>query len=154
MLPQLRDKLEDAREHYWVEQLEIQRRGAAAWVALAEGRKAEALEEMRGAAEREDRTEKTAVTPGPLAPARELLGEMLLQTGDPAQALMAFETTLAKEPNRFRAIAGAMKASAASGDRAAARKYATQMLKLCARADKPERPDLREARRILRNGKS
>ena len=66
----------------------------------------------------EDRTEKSAVTPGPLAPARELLGEMLLQLKQPAEALKEFEATLKKEPNRFRALYGAAHAAALAGDRA------------------------------------
>ena len=70
---------------------------------------------MRGAAELEDGTEKNAITPGPIAPARELLGEMLLEMHEPAQALPAFEATLQKEPNRFRALAGAARAARASG---------------------------------------
>jgi hypothetical protein len=150
----LRDRLAQVNESYWAEQVEIQRLGASAWLALAEGRKADALEQMRLAAEREDRTEKSAMTPGPLAPARELLGDMLLELHEPAQASMAFEATLAKEPNRFRAVAGAMKATAASGNRAAARKYANQLLKISPRADRPERSELREARRIVRQGRS
>ncbi len=148
-LQQLHDRLAQANEMYWAEQVEIQRRGAAAWLALAEGRRTDALDGMRTAAEREDRTEKNAVTPGPLAPARELLGEMLLQMNEAAQALKEFEATLTKEPNRFRAVVGAMKAAAASGNRAAASTYAGQLVKICVRADKPERPDLREARRII-----
>jgi len=147
-LQQLRDRLAQAKEPYWTEQVEIERRGAAAWLALAEGRTSEALAEMRAAADREDATEKSAVTPGPLAPARELLGEMLLQTNDPAQALKEFEATLKKEPNRFRAVAGAAKAAAASGNRAASRKYSDQLLKICAKADTPGRPELQEARRV------
>jgi len=98
-------------------------------------------------AAREDATEKSAVTPGPLAPARELLGEMLLQMNEPAQALKEFEATLKKEPNRFRALAGAAKAAAASGDRATARKYSDQLVKICVKGDTPGRPELQEARR-------
>lgn len=153
-LQQLRDRLTQASESYWAEQVEIQRRGVLAWLAFAEGHTAAALEEMRDAAAREDRTEKNAVTPGPLAPAREMLGEMLLQMHEPAQALREFEATLTKEPNRFRAVAGAMKAAAASSNREAARQYANQLLKMCARADKPERLELQEARRIIRKGRS
>ena len=68
---------------------------------------------MRQTAEREDRTEKSAITPGPLAPARELLGEMLLENGKPALALAEFKLVLAKEPNRRRAMQGAAKAAKA-----------------------------------------
>ena len=90
-------------------------------LALAEGRNADALAGMRAAADMEDRTEKAAVTPGPLAPARELLGQMLLQLAQPSEALKEFEATLKKEPNRFRAVYGAATAAAQAGDRARAR---------------------------------
>jgi hypothetical protein len=150
-LEKCRDRLAQAKESYWADQVDIQRRGAAAWLALVEGRKQDALNEMRAAAEREDATEKNAVTPGPLAPARELLGEMLLQMNQPAQALKEFEAVQKKEPNRFRAIAGAAKAAAASGDRAAARKYYEQLVKICAKGDTPGRPELQEARRAVGN---
>jgi hypothetical protein len=104
---------------------------------------------MRGAAEIEDRTEKSAVTPGPLAPARELLGEMLLQLKQPSDALREFETTLKKEPNRFRAVYGAAKAAALAGDRATARRYYELLVKVCERGDSPGRPELAEARTFI-----
>ena len=83
-LTRIRDELTAKKEAYWAEQAEIQRRSATAWLALVEGRNAEALAEMMAAADLEDKTEKAAVTPGPLAPARELVGEMLLQMDKPA----------------------------------------------------------------------
>jgi tetratricopeptide (TPR) repeat protein len=147
-LTQIKDRLIELKETYWVEQTEIQRRAASAWLSLVEGRKAEALAEMGEAATREDATEKSAMTPGPLAPARELLGEMLLQVNEPAEALKAFEATLQKEPNRFRALAGAAKAASLAGDRQKARTYASTLLKICDRADQPGRPELVEARRF------
>jgi tetratricopeptide (TPR) repeat protein len=141
------DRLTRAGENYWSEQVEIQRRGAVAWLAFTAGRKAEALAEMRVAAEREDATEKNAITPGPLAPARELLGEMLLAAHEPAQALAAFEATLRHEPNRFRALAGAATSARAIGDSAKAASYSAQLLKLGAHSDRPARPELVEAGR-------
>jgi hypothetical protein len=146
----IRDRLVQARESYWSEQVEIQLGAAVAWLAFAAGRKAEALAAMRAAAEREDATEKNAITPGPLAPARELLGEMLLAAHEPAQALTAFEATLRHEPNRFRALAGAGKAASAAGDRAGAAKYYMALLKLGAHADRPRRPELVEAASAMR----
>lgn len=129
-------RLSQARESYWSQQVEIQRRGAAAWLAFTSGRRDEALAEMRAAAEQEDATEKNAITPGPLAPARELLGEMLLNAGKPAEALTAFEAVLRHEPNRFRAIAGAGKSARAAGDIAAAAQYEAQLRRLGARSDR------------------
>lgn len=145
-LGQIGEKLTRQNETYWAEQAEIQRREATAWLALAEGRHDDALAEIRRAVALEDGTEKSAVTPGPLAPAREQLGEMLLQLKRPADAAREFETTLKKEPNRFRAVYGAAKASALAGDRAKARQYYQQLVKICERGDAPGRPELKEAR--------
>ncbi|HWF84587.1 MAG TPA: tetratricopeptide repeat protein [Vicinamibacterales bacterium] len=147
-LQTIRDRLMEQKEVYWAEQTEIQRRSASAWLALVEGRKAEALAEMRAAAAMEDGTEKSAVTPGPLAPARELVGEMLLQMNQPAAALEAFEATLRKEPNRFRALFGAATSARLAGDRQKARSYYASLLKICERGDKPGRPELVQARRL------
>jgi Tfp pilus assembly protein PilF len=119
-----------------------------AYLALAEGRTAEALTMMRAAAQREDATEKNAVTPGPLAPARELLGDMLLDAKQPSAALVEYEATLKKEPNRFRAVHGAARAAAESGDQEAARRYYAQLLQIAAHADRPVRPELAEAMRV------
>src|SRR5207344_2171668 len=111
------------------------------------GHAADALALMRATAVREDATEKNAVTPGPIAPARELLGEMLLELKRPAEALKEFQATQKKEPNRFRAIYGAAKAAAVAGDMATARTYYRQLLTICGRADTPGRPELVEARK-------
>jgi hypothetical protein len=143
----IRERLVHARDTYWSEEVGIQQRVVVAWLAFAAGRKAEALADMRAAAEREDATEKNAITPGPLAPARELLGEMLLAAHEPAPALAAFEATLRHEPNRFRALAGAAKAARAVGDRATAARYSAELLKLGAHADRPRRAELIEAAR-------
>ncbi len=142
----LGDTLRKANDAYWAEQVEIQRRAATAWVALAAGKSDEAVTLMREAADREDATEKSAVTPGPIKPARELLGEMLMQLKRPAEALAAFETTLTKEPNRFRAIYGAARAAAAAGQGPKASAYYASLLKIAARADQPGRPEIAEAR--------
>jgi len=145
-LAALRDKVKASNDAYWTEQVEIQRLGAAAWVALAAGQQVEALALMREAATREDATEKAAVTPGPIKPAREMLGEMLLQVKQPAEALVAFEATLKKEPNRFRAVYGAAQAARAAGNRAAAASYYAQLVQIAGKADQPGRPELAEAR--------
>ncbi|MEP6915060.1 MAG: hypothetical protein ABJC89_05415 [Acidobacteriota bacterium] len=145
-LQHIEDQLALAKERYWAEQTEIQRRAASAWLAFAEGRNGDALIEMRAAAVLEDRTEKAAVTPGPLAPARELLGELLLDLKEPAEARREFEATLHKEPNRFRSLRGAARAAELMGDRVAASRYYDRLLEICERADQPGRADLVEAR--------
>lgn len=149
-LARIRDTLAERKEHYWREQAEIQIRVATAWIALREGRNDAALATMRDAATREDATEKSAVTPGPLAPARELLGEMLHELQQPARALAEFERTLEREPNRFRTLAGAARAAAASGDSATARRYYSRLLELSDRGDAAVRPEIVAARRAVR----
>ncbi len=146
-LEQIRDELGAAHEAYWTEQVEIQRRGVNAWLALAEEQSQEALGEMTAAAEREDATEKNAITPGPLAPARELLGDMLLQLDQPEVALAAYQATLKKEPNRFRSLYGAAEAARLAGDSKTAAQYYAQLAKVCEKGDKPGRPELVTARR-------
>jgi len=146
-LEQMRDKLTKMKEVYWANQVEIQRQEVSAWLAFAEGDSQGALTGMHAAAEQEDKTEKSVVTPGPLAPARELLAELLLELNHPAEALREFEATLTKEPNRFRSLYGAAEAAKLAGDRSTARKYFGRLLKVAERADKPERPEMAEARR-------
>ena len=99
----LRDQLRDKKDLYWSEQVDIQSRIVTAWVELAAGHQDMALKVMGDAATAEDETEKHPVTPGQLAPARELYGAMLLQVGKPVDALAAFEGTMRKEPNRLNA---------------------------------------------------
>jgi hypothetical protein len=86
------------------------------------------------------------VTPGPLAPARELLGDMLMELHRPREALAEYRATLGKEPNRFRALYGAMRAASLAGDSAAATRYRSNLRTLCAKADVPGRAELAEIR--------
>jgi len=144
----LRDALAAAKVGYWAEQVDIQRQVVSAWVARAEGRKDEALALLRAAADRGDATEKHPVTPGPLAPARELLAELLLDANEPAQALREFEASMRVEPNRFRGLYGAARAAELTGDRTKARTYYSQLMSLGEKAD-TERPELRQAKAYL-----
>jgi pimeloyl-ACP methyl ester carboxylesterase len=104
----IRDRLLAQKEAYWAEQVAIERLGALAWLDLAERRNEDAVTHMREAAVREDATEKSAVTPGPLAPAHELLGDLLMELGRPTEALAEYRLTLTKEPGRYRSLHGAM----------------------------------------------
>jgi tetratricopeptide (TPR) repeat protein len=144
----LRDTLRDRKDNYWTEIVEIQRLGAQAWVLFAEGKPEEARAMMREAAEREDKTEKSPVTPGPLAPARELLGEMLLLLNQPAQALKEFETSARREPNRFRGLAGAARAAEMAGDQGKAAAFYAKLMALAKNADS-ERQEVRQAKAFL-----
>jgi tetratricopeptide (TPR) repeat protein len=147
-LVELRDKLRDAKDTYWSEIVDIQRQVAAAWVLHAEGKYDDALKALRAAADAEDKTEKHAVTPGPLAPARELYGYMLLDRGMAKEALAAFEATKTKEPNRFHGFAGAAQAAEKLGDKATAKANYDKLLALTAGAD-GERPELAAARAFV-----
>ena len=141
-LARLRDMSEARRDDYWTEQIDIQRQIAEAWADYASGNQESAIRLLAAAAEREDQADKAAVTPGPLAPARELLGRMLLEVGRPADALAAFEATLIKEPNRFMALHGAATAAEAAGESQQAAAYYQQLLEVAATGD-GERPALR-----------
>ncbi|HJT43334.1 MAG TPA: hypothetical protein VJ750_07520 [Rhizomicrobium sp.] len=145
----LRDALQKSNDTYWAGQVDIQRRIASAWIALAEGRQTEALTSLREAADLEDLTDKSPVSPGPIKPARELLGEMLMELKRPVEALKEFEATMAKEPNRFRGVYGGARAAEEAGEHQKARSYAAKLLEISARADKPGRPELREAQKLL-----
>jgi tetratricopeptide (TPR) repeat protein len=144
-LSEVHEALVKSNDGYWAEQVDIQRSVANAWIAFAAGETAEAERLLRTAADREDATEKSAVTPGPLMPARESLGDLLLQLKRPADALGMYEKNLVKEPNRLRSLYGAAHAAESSGDHTKARQYFTQLATTCARADTPNRPELRAA---------
>jgi tetratricopeptide (TPR) repeat protein len=148
-LAELSAKLRDAKDAYWSEIVDIQRQVAAAWVLHAEGKYDEALKAMSAAADAEDKTEKHAVTPGPLAPARELYGVMLLDRGMAKEALVAFEATKAKEPNRFQGYAGAAQAAEKLGDRTQARANYEKLVTLV--GGDADRPEIGTARRYLAN---
>jgi len=149
-LDQLHATLAKQGEDYWAEQTDIQRREVAAILALQEGHVADALTGMRQAADLEDKTQLASVTPGPLAPAREMLGEMLLAQDQPADALTAFEASLVQEPNRFWSLYGAAASARQAGDGAKAHAYFQKLLAMAQRAERPERPQLIEARQQTR----
>jgi hypothetical protein len=148
-LAELRAALEATKDGYWTEQVEIQRQVAAAWTAWADGEKDQAIAALRAAADREDATDKSAVSPGPIKPARELLGEMLLAANRPAEALVAFEATVQKEPNRFWGVYGAGRAAELAGNREKASRYYAALVDLCREADAPARAELTAARGFL-----
>ena len=144
----LRDALQTMKDAYWAQQVDIQRQIAIAWVAFANGERQQAVELLRAAAAAEDATDKSAVSPGPLAPARELLGYMLLDANRPAEALVEFEATIKKEPNRFRGLYGGARAAEAAGQRARAIALYTQLLQV-ASDPSADRPELRHARAFV-----
>jgi hypothetical protein len=145
----LKEAMTAAKMDYWAGQADFQIKAVNAWIALAEKRNEDALQLMRAAADAEDASDKHPVTPGNVAPSRELLGEMLMTLNSPAQAFTEFEQSLKRDPNRFRAIYGAARAAEASGNREATRVYYRRLLKLAASRD-TERPEVGRARAFLR----
>jgi hypothetical protein len=147
-LASLRDTLLQSNDKYWADQVDIQRESATAWITLAEGKREEALKQMHAAADHEDKTDKHNVTPGVILPARELLGDMLLELNQPAAAMVEFEATLHTAPDRFNALSGAARAAKQSGENAKAKTYYAKLLSMCEHAD-GDRPDLQDARSLL-----
>jgi hypothetical protein len=108
------EELRRANDGYWAAQVEIQILEAQSWVAAAAGRD-EAIRQMRSAAQKEDALEKRPVTPGPVVPAREQLGELLMEAKKPGEALAEFEKALQNAPGRRGALAGAARAAELAG---------------------------------------
>jgi tetratricopeptide (TPR) repeat protein len=127
LFEQLGDKPENA---YWRTQIDIKKKAVEAWLALARGQKEEALRIMQASAALETSTDKNPVTPGELLPANELLGDMLLELNQPAEALMAYQKSLTDAPNRYRTYLGAAMAAEQSGNPEKARKYYQDLVKL------------------------
>jgi tetratricopeptide (TPR) repeat protein len=125
----LGERLTAANEAYWAEQVAIQTLEARAALYIAEGAQAAAFEAMGEAAKREDATEKSAVTPGPIVPAHELLGDMYFEQKRYRDALAHYQESMKKEPGRFRTLYGAMKAAQGVGDRKLQADYASQLEK-------------------------
>ncbi len=126
----------------------MQRLAALAWVAHAEGDNDGASRWMRSAADLEDKTDKHPVTPGPVLPARELLGELFMEMDRPALAFPEFEAVVRSSPRRFNATYGAARAAELSGDRKKASERYSELLQLCGQAD-AQRLEVQNARAYL-----
>jgi tetratricopeptide (TPR) repeat protein len=142
-----RDALKAANNAYWATEVEVMRLSSAAWIALAENRNDEALSLMRQAADTEDKNEKHPVTPGRLLPAREQLGDMLMELKRHKEALAEYEQSMQREPNRFRGFYGAALAAEMAGDGKSARKYYGRLVQVAGKGD--DRAELQLARSYL-----
>ncbi len=148
-LAAIRQALVEVKGDYdWGKQVEIKRQVASAWLAYAEGKHDESFMVMRAAAELDDATDKHPVTPGTLLPAREQLGELLLELKQPAAAFVEFETSLRSAPNRFNGLYGAARAAKLAGDQKNARAYYGKLAALSRQADS-ERAEIAEAKKYL-----
>lgn len=152
-LDAIHTRLVKAGQQYWGVLVDAQRKTVAAWLDFSEDRKDSAVQLMEEAARLEESVDKNPVTPGSVLPARELLGEMLLQSGNPEKAIKAIETSLETAPNRFNSLYGAGLAAERKGDREAARSYYDILVQICTRTD-GGRPELARAQRFLSTGKT
>ncbi len=148
-LQALKAAMTEAKLNYWAGQADFQITTVNAWIALAERRSDDALQLMRMAAAAEDASDKHPVTPGNVAPSRELLAEMLVQLDKPAAAFAEFERSLQRDPNRFRSVFGAAQAAEVAGNRQAARDYYARLQQLALKPD-TERRELARAKKFLR----
>jgi Tfp pilus assembly protein PilF len=144
----LRDTATERKIGYWAEQIDIQAEVVRGLASCAAGKSEECVATLRAAADREDATEKHAVTPGPIVPAREVLAVVLLKDGKAVEALQGFESVLTREPNRYRAVAGAMQAAERAGDMKKAQGFAERVVDQTSTADS-QRPEVAQARRVL-----
>lgn len=147
-LQSIHDGLLEANQSYWADQVKVQRLAVDAWIARAAGKNEEALRLMRSAADLEDATGKHPVTPGPIVPAREMLGELLLELNQPRQALSEFETSLNASPNRFNGVYGAARSAELSEDSEKARTFYAKLVAASDPSD-DERPELQTAKTFL-----
>jgi tetratricopeptide (TPR) repeat protein len=147
-LKELRTALEKANQSYWAEQVEIQMLAASAWIANTKGHKDEALKFMRAAADLEDNSEKHIAMENRLYPMRELLGDLLLEQQQSAQALMEYETSLQSMPNRLRGLYGAAKAAQGVGQSQKASTYFSKLAELTKDSDS-DRVEIREAKAFM-----
>jgi len=145
---EIRAGLERANQSYWAGQVEIQILAAQAWIAQAQGKPEEALKFMRAAADLEDGSEKHVAMENRLYPMRELLGDLLMEQGQPGEALKAYEASMKNARERLRGFYGAAKAAEASGDKEKATAYYTELVRLTKNAD-TDRPEIRAAKQAL-----
>jgi len=144
----LRAALERVNDSYWADRTEEQMLAVSAWIALKEGNRDQAVKFMRAAAENEDNSVKHVAMENRLYPMHELYGDLLLEAGDAAAALPAYESALKATPNRYRGILGVARAADATGDRAKAVEYYGKLIDLTKNAD-VERQEVREAKAFL-----
>jgi tetratricopeptide (TPR) repeat protein len=127
-----------------VDQVNVQLKIVNAWIKWADGDRDAAVQEMRTAAEMEDATEKSPVSPGSIAPAPEMLGDMLLLANQPKFALAAYESALRSTPGRLRAEYGAAVSAQEAGLRSTAERHYRNVLANCSHADS-NLPELTQA---------
>jgi tetratricopeptide (TPR) repeat protein len=149
----IQDALVEKKDPYWAAQVDVLHRELSAWILRAEGKDADAVRVMRSAADLEDATEKSPVTPGSILPAREMLADLLLDIGDAKAALVEYDSSLRTAPGRYNSLAGAARAAEAGGDAVRARTYYARLVAQCGHAD-ASRLEVGKARAALKREES
>ena len=139
-LAALRDATSKLNNVYWANQIEVQRREVAAWMAEKKGNKTDAFSKMRSAVELEESMDKDAVTPGAVTPAREMLAELFSVENQPKESLAEYEAVLKVAPNRFNAVYGAARAAEASGNSEIAKRYYQKLTEISPGDERPKAP--------------
>ena len=135
-------------QKYWVLLVDVQRKTVAAWIDFLKGRKEQALKLMRVAANLEDSVDKHPVTPGAIVPARDLLGDMLMESGKPAEAMLEYERVLEIAPNRFNSLYGAGHAAELAGNTDKAKFYYSKLIQNSEKGNS-SRPVINQAKSFL-----
>ncbi len=149
-LQSLKDKLSEAKDTYWANQVEVQRLAASGILAHMQGDDKKAVELARAAADLDATMDKHPATPAEVQPARELLADLLLELKQPQAALTEYDLSLRSEPNRFRSILGKARAAKEAGDAVASREAYQKLVTLAGQAE-TQRPELAEAKAVLAN---
>ena len=147
-MQELRDATKESKFDYFKSHLDLQIRAATAWIAASEGKKNEAIEMLRQAADAEDILGKHPVSPGAFVPIREQLGTLLLEAGQSKEAQREFETALKIYPGRFRGLYGAARAAEQTGDKENASRYYAKLAAQTAKSG-GSRDELNHVREFL-----
>lgn len=148
-LGQLRDAVTNPRFEYFRKRIDVQMRAASGWLAVSEDGRDAGLRRLREAADLEDALGKHPVSPGPVLPVRELLGQAFMDADQPDEALAAFQASLGLSPGRFAAVHGAGRAAEKAGETDMAVKYYRELLSLAGSVDPDMEPSLAHARAFL-----
>ncbi len=137
-LEKLHDQTAKLHNDYWAKQVQVQIGEVDAWMAQQSGDPGKALTAMTASANLEESMDKHAVTPGAVVPAREMLGQLLLEQEHPQEALVAFQAVLEVAPKRFNALYGAATAAAAAGKAQDADRYFKELIEVSVGSERLE----------------
>lgn len=139
------DAIRKSKDAYMLDGPNLQRKEVQAWLAFAEKKNDEAIQQMRAVADTQDKVGKAEVD----IPAREMLADMLLASNQPEAALLEYEKAMKIDPNRFNELAGAAQAAELTRQQTKADAYYAQLLKNCDDGKYSHRPALERAKTAI-----